>query len=170
VTLTDDQVEMTAGEMIEAFLALGSPFVADGMQKAGLSRRIADPAIRPLFPERRIAGTVVTFRMRFHPTPQQAMAYSFDRAFRFAALVGQLDQTRGHLLGFFTDAAHADFTDDLQSRQRGVIAGNVGRAMHEFVRRLTIVGSANFKCERIFMREPTGQSRFQLLRQIRTHI
>ncbi len=82
---TDDRLEMTAGEMIEAFLALGSPFIADGMQKAGLSRRIADPAIRPLFPERRIAGTVVTFRMRFHPTPQQAMAYSFDRAFRFAA-------------------------------------------------------------------------------------
>jgi 4-hydroxy-4-methyl-2-oxoglutarate aldolase len=78
---------MTTDQLIQAFLELGSPFIADGSQKAGLPRRIADPALRPLFPERRIAGTVVTFRMRFHPSPQPAMAYSFDRAFAYARTV-----------------------------------------------------------------------------------
>src|SRR5688500_4440486 len=78
---------MTADDAIRAFLELGSPFIADGSQMAGLPRRIADPALRPLLPERRIAGTVVTFRMRFYPEPQPLMAHSFARAFGFAATV-----------------------------------------------------------------------------------
>lgn len=73
--------------MIQAFLKLGSPFIADGAQMAGLPRRIADPALRPLSPERRIAGTVVTFRLAFQPSPQPPIAYSFDRAFTFAKTV-----------------------------------------------------------------------------------
>ena len=32
---------MTTDEMIRAFLGLGSPFIADGSQAAGLPRRIA---------------------------------------------------------------------------------------------------------------------------------
>ena len=78
---------MTTDEMIRAFLELGSPFIADGAQKAGLPRRIADPALRPLIPGKRVAGSVVTFRMRFHPSPQPAMAYAFDRAFAYAGTV-----------------------------------------------------------------------------------
>ena len=78
---------MTTDEMIQAFLELGSPFIADGAQKAGLPRRIADPALRPLIPGKRVAGSVVTFRMRFHPSPQPAMAYAFDRAFAYAGTV-----------------------------------------------------------------------------------
>lgn len=78
---------MTTDEAIRAFLELGSPFIADGSQKVGLPRRIADPALRPLLPTTRIAGTVITFRMRFFPTPQPPMAHSFARAFAFAATV-----------------------------------------------------------------------------------
>src|SRR5437660_8207278 len=78
---------MTTDEMIQAFLELGSPFIADGAQKAGLPERIAAPALRPLIPGKRIAGTVVTFRMRFYPSPQPAMAYSYDRAFAHARTV-----------------------------------------------------------------------------------
>ena len=78
---------MTTDDAIRAFLELGAPFIADGSQKVGLPRRIADPALRPLLPAKRIAGTVVTFRMRFHPTPQPLMAHSFARAFAFGATV-----------------------------------------------------------------------------------
>jgi len=78
---------MTTDEMIQAFLELGSPFIADGSQMAGSPRRIADPTLRPLLPGRRVAGTVVTFRMRFYPSPQPAMAYSFDQAFTYAGTV-----------------------------------------------------------------------------------
>ena len=78
---------MTTDEMIQAFLELGSPFIADGAQKAGLPERIADPALRPLIPGKRVAGTVVTFRIRFDPSPQPAAAYSYDRAFAYARTV-----------------------------------------------------------------------------------
>jgi len=78
---------MTTDEMIQAFLELGSPFIADGAQKAGLPERIADRALRPLSPDRRIAGTVVTFRIRFYPSPQESVAYSYDRAFTYAGTV-----------------------------------------------------------------------------------
>jgi len=78
---------MTTDEMIQAFLELGSPFIADGAQKAGLPERIADRALRPLNPDRRIAGTVVTFRIRFYPSPQEPVAYAYDRAFADAGTV-----------------------------------------------------------------------------------
>jgi hypothetical protein len=78
---------MTIDEMIQAFLELGSPFIVDGAQKAGLPARVADPALRPLIPEKRIAGTVVTYRLGFHPSPQPAPAYAYDRAFAFAGTV-----------------------------------------------------------------------------------
>lgn len=82
---------MTTDEMIQAFLQLGSPFIADGAQQAGLPERIADPAVRPLIPGKRVAGTVVAFRMRFSPSPQPAMAYSFDGAFAFGRTVSTPD-------------------------------------------------------------------------------
>jgi regulator of RNase E activity RraA len=78
---------MTTEDLIAAFLELGSPFIADGAQQAGLPYRIADPALRPLLPERRIAGTVVTFRIGFHPSPQPIVSYTYDRAFRHAQTV-----------------------------------------------------------------------------------
>jgi 4-hydroxy-4-methyl-2-oxoglutarate aldolase len=78
---------MTIEEIIRAFLELGPPFIADGAQKAGLPERIADSALRPLIPGKRIAGTVVTFRLRFHPSPQPAVAHSYERAFGFATSV-----------------------------------------------------------------------------------
>ena len=78
---------MTVDEMIQAFLELGSPFIADGSQKAGLPRRIADPALRPLNPAKRVAGTAVTFRLRFYPTPQPVTSYSYDQAFAYARTV-----------------------------------------------------------------------------------
>lgn len=78
---------MTTDEMIQAFLELGSPFIADGAQKAGLPERIADPALRPRTSDARVAGTVVTFRLRFHPSPQPAVAHSYDRAFAYAGTV-----------------------------------------------------------------------------------
>jgi len=78
---------MTTDEMIQAFLELGSPFIADGAQKAGLPERIADPALRPLNPAKRIAGTVVTFRIGFHPSPQPAVPHSYARAFAYAGTV-----------------------------------------------------------------------------------
>lgn len=78
---------MSTDELIRAFLELGSPFIADGAQKAGLPRRIADPALRPLDPRKRVAGTVVTFRIRFYPSPQPAISAAYDRAFAHAATV-----------------------------------------------------------------------------------
>lgn len=78
---------MTTDELIRAFLELGSPFIADGAQKAGLPRRIPDHALRPLDPQKRIAGTVVTFRLRYYPTPQAAVSSVYDVAFRYAATV-----------------------------------------------------------------------------------
>ena len=78
---------MTVDEIIQAFLELGSPFIADGAQRAGLPERIADPALRPLLPEKRIAGTVVTYRLSFLPTPQPPTAFAYDRAFTAAASV-----------------------------------------------------------------------------------
>jgi 4-hydroxy-4-methyl-2-oxoglutarate aldolase len=78
---------MTTEEIIRAFLELGSPFIADGAQRAGLPERIADHALRPLLPEKRIAGTVVTFRLSFLPTPQPPIAFTYDRAFSAAKSV-----------------------------------------------------------------------------------
>ena len=78
---------MTTDEIIAAFLELGSPFIADGAQKAGLPERIADPALRPLIPAKRIAGTVVTFRIGYRPTPQPPVVREYDRAFTFAKTV-----------------------------------------------------------------------------------
>ena len=75
---------MTTDEIIRAFLELGSPFIADGAQRAGLPERIADPALRPLLPDKRIAGTVVTFRLSFLPTAQPPIALAYDRAFTAA--------------------------------------------------------------------------------------
>jgi 4-hydroxy-4-methyl-2-oxoglutarate aldolase len=78
---------MTPDEIIAAFLELGSPFIADGAQRAGLPERIADPALRPLLPEKRVAGTVVTFRLSFLPTPQPPVAFAYDRVFTAATSV-----------------------------------------------------------------------------------
>jgi regulator of RNase E activity RraA len=78
---------MTTDEMIQAFLELGSPFIADGAQKAGLPHRVADPGLRPLIPGKRVAGTVVTFRIRFYPSPQPPAVHSYDQAFTYARTV-----------------------------------------------------------------------------------
>jgi len=78
---------MTIDELIQAFLELGSPFIADGEKQAGQPNRIADPGLRPLLPEKRIAGTVVTFRIGFHPTPQPAVAQTYNRAFEHGRTV-----------------------------------------------------------------------------------
>ena len=47
---------MTVEEIIEIFRNLGSPFIADGMQRLGLPRRIVDPSLRPLDPEQKHRG------------------------------------------------------------------------------------------------------------------
>ena len=78
---------MNTAEMIESFRHLGSSFVADGMQRAGLHRRITDPVLQPLLPVRRVAGTVVTELLQFFPTEQPPVAYIHAQAFAQAELV-----------------------------------------------------------------------------------
>lgn len=79
-----EEIDMNNEECIKKFLELGSPFIADGMQKLGLARRIADPALRPLIPGKRVAGTVVTMLLDFYPTEQPPIAYAFDKVFEHA--------------------------------------------------------------------------------------
>jgi 4-hydroxy-4-methyl-2-oxoglutarate aldolase len=78
---------MTTDEIIRAFLELGSPFVADGAQTVGLPERIADPGLRPLIADQRIAGTVVTCKIGFHPTPQPPVVLAYERAYQYAKTV-----------------------------------------------------------------------------------
>ena len=78
---------MNIDDCIKTFLELGSPFIADGMQQLGLPRRIADPALRPLIPGKRVAGTVVTLRLDYHPTEPPPHPHVFSTAFEQAARV-----------------------------------------------------------------------------------
>ena len=78
---------MNTTEIIEAFIELGSPFIADGMQQLDQPRRIADPALRPLIPDKRVAGTVVTLRLDYHATEPPPHPYAFDAAFGQAGQV-----------------------------------------------------------------------------------
>ena len=79
---------MTVEEIIETFRNLGSPFIADGMQRLGLPRRIVDPSLRPLIPNKSIAGTVVTLLLDFFPEePTPPREYAFAHAFKQAKTV-----------------------------------------------------------------------------------
>ena len=78
---------MDIDDCIKTFLELGSPFIADGMQQLALPRRIADPALRPLIPDKRAAGTVVTLRLDYYATEQPSIAYALNAAFELAAQV-----------------------------------------------------------------------------------
>lgn len=76
---------MTVEEIIEIFRKLGSPFIADGMQRLGLPPRIVDPSLRPLIPNKSIAGTVVTLLLDFFPEePTPPREYAFANAFKQA--------------------------------------------------------------------------------------
>ena len=79
--------DVSDADSIKTFLELGSPFIADGMQQLGLPRRIADPALRPLIPDKRLAGTVVTLRLDYYPTAPTPHPYVFNTAFEQAAQV-----------------------------------------------------------------------------------
>ncbi len=74
-------------DCIKTFHELGSPFIADGMQVLAMPRRIADPALRPLIPGKRVAGTVVTLRLDYYPTESEPHPYVFDTAFTQAGQV-----------------------------------------------------------------------------------
>lgn len=76
---------MNNEDSIRTFLELGSPFIADGMQRLGLPRRIADPALRPLIPDKRVAGTAITFLLDYYPTEQPLREHAFAKAFEQAA-------------------------------------------------------------------------------------
>lgn len=78
---------MNVEECIKVFRELGSPFIADGMQMLGLPRRIADPGLHPLIPDKRVAGTVVTTVLEFRPTEQPAIQYVLAKAFERAKQV-----------------------------------------------------------------------------------
>ena len=78
---------MNTTEIIEVFLELGSPFIADGMQQLDLPRRIADPALRPLIPDKRVAGTVVTLKLDYYETERPPHPLAFDAAFEQAGRV-----------------------------------------------------------------------------------
>jgi len=81
-------MEMTVEAIIEIFHNLGSPFIADGMQRLGLPRRIVDPSLRPLIPNKSIAGTVVTLLLDFFPEePTSPREYAFAHAFKQAKTV-----------------------------------------------------------------------------------
>ena len=75
---------MNVEESIKAFRELGSPFIADGMQKLGLQRRIVDPVIRPLIPKKSVAGTAVTFLLDYYPDEPPHREYAFAKAFERA--------------------------------------------------------------------------------------
>jgi|TARA_B100001964_G_scaffold245798_1_gene336397 4-hydroxy-4-methyl-2-oxoglutarate aldolase len=68
---------------------LGAAFVADGMQKLGLSPRIADPSLHPLLLNERIAGTVVTKLLEFRKRKQPPVAYIYTKAFEQAKMVAR---------------------------------------------------------------------------------
>ena len=80
-------MNVSDADSIKTFLELGSPFIADGMQQLGLPRRIADPALRPLIPDKRLAGTVVTLCLDYYPTEPTPHPYIFNAAFEQAAQV-----------------------------------------------------------------------------------
>ena len=81
-------MEITVEEIIEIFHNLGSPFIADGMQRLGLPRRIVDPSLRPLIPNKSIAGTVVTLLLDFFSEePTSPREYAFANAFKQAKTV-----------------------------------------------------------------------------------
>lgn len=81
-------MEITVEEIIEIFRNLGSPFIADGMQRLGLPRRIVDPSLRPLIPNKSIAGTVVTLLLDFFSEePTSPREYAFANAFKQAKTV-----------------------------------------------------------------------------------
>jgi regulator of RNase E activity RraA len=73
---------MSIDECIASFRELGSSFIADGMLQLGLPGRVVTPGLRPLLPDQRLAGTVVTFRIAFRTVPQPPLAYALAEAFR----------------------------------------------------------------------------------------
>lgn len=80
-------MDMTVEEIIEIFRNLGSPFIADGMQRLGLPRRIVDPSLRPLIPNKSIAGTVVTILLDYYPEEPTPREFAFANAFKQAKTV-----------------------------------------------------------------------------------
>lgn len=78
---------MNTENCIRTFLELGSPFIADGMQQLDLPRRIVDPALRPLIPDKRLAGTAVTFLLDYYPTEPPSRERVFNSAFEQARRV-----------------------------------------------------------------------------------
>lgn len=78
---------MNVEESISAMRELGSPFIADGMQKLGLPRRIVDPAIHPLIPNKCVAGTSITFLLDYYPEEPPSREHAFATAFEQAKAV-----------------------------------------------------------------------------------
>src|SRR5260370_262173 len=73
-----------------------------------------------------------------------------------AALIGEFDQSRRHLLRLRADSLHSGFANDLQSRQRGMVSRDIRRPLHEAVGRLAVLGGTDLKAKRFLMGKPPG--------------
>ena len=71
---------MLTPERREALLQLSTPLVADAMDRLGLPERVLDPAIRPVVPFTRMAGTAVTVLLRSQPDPAKANLEIYTQA------------------------------------------------------------------------------------------
>lgn len=73
---------MLTPERRETLLQLSTPLVADAMDRLGLPERVLDPAIRPVVPFTRMAGTAVTVRLISQADPAKANLEIYTQAFK----------------------------------------------------------------------------------------
>src|SRR5208282_1370947 len=80
--------------------------------------------------------------------------------------VGELDQAGGLTLGFLADLFYANFPNYFQAGTRGFDGGDVRGSVHEAEGRVGVADGTGGEEKRIFVREPSGESRLQLLAEV----
>ncbi len=72
---------MLTAEKRDTLLRLSTPLVVDAMDRLGLPERVLDPAIRPVVPFTKMAGTAVTVLLESQPDPGKANLGIYSQAF-----------------------------------------------------------------------------------------
>src|SRR6516164_10768667 len=87
-----------------------------------------------------------------------------------SVLISQFDQERGLPLGLLTNVGDASLGKDGQSRPCRLQGWDVGRAVHEAVRRVGIAVGTDFEVERVLVSKPSRDPRLQVPAQIGAHV
>src|SRR6202047_1119900 len=80
--------------------------------------------------------------------------------------IGELDEARGLAFGFLADFLYANFVNDFEAGTPRLDRGNVRGPIHEPVWRIGVADGSGCELKRIFLREPSGELRFQFFTEV----